>query len=65
MDLHAAKHMLLDREFGRIKWVIIKVPLVSVTEIEYKIVKPSIHFWLLTIHYEQFVASIPSFITIT
>ena len=29
----------------------------SVVEIEYNIVKPSIYFWLLFIHHEQFVAS--------
>jgi hypothetical protein len=54
------------RQSGKIKWVIIKVAsTISVAEIEYNIVKPSIHFWLLTIHYEPFVAStIASFITI-
>ena len=37
----------------------------SVVEIEYNIVKPSIYFWLLFIHHEQFVAStIASFIGI-
>jgi hypothetical protein len=54
------------RESGKIKWVIIKVASTpSVAEIEYNTIKPSIHFWLLTIHYEPFVAStIASFITI-
>jgi hypothetical protein len=54
------------RESGKIKWVIIKVAsTLSVAEIEYNTIKPSIHFWLLTIHYEPFVAStIASFITI-
>ena len=37
----------------------------SVVEIEYNIVKPSIYFWLLFINHEPFVAStIPSFIGI-
>jgi hypothetical protein len=65
------KHRLVNEhtqkgECGKIKWVIIKVASTrSVAEIEYNVVKPSIHFWLLTIHYEPFVAStIASFIAI-
>jgi hypothetical protein len=65
------KHRFLNertqkQELGKIKWVIIKVASTpSVAEIEYNTVKPSIHFWLLTIHYVPFVAStIASFITI-
>ena len=46
------------RKYAKIKWVIIKVvSTLSAAEIEYNTVKPSIHFWLLTIHYEPFVAS--------
>lgn len=54
-------------ESGRVKWVIIKLAsTLSVAEIEYNTLKPIIHYWLLTLHYEAFVAStIASFITIT
>jgi hypothetical protein len=39
--------------------------ILSVAEIEYNNVKPAIHFWLLTLQYQPFVAStIASFITI-
>ena len=50
----------------RVKWVLIKLAsTLSVAEIEYNTVKPAIHFWLLTLHYQPFVAStIASFITI-
>ena len=54
------------RESTRVKWVLIKLAsTLSVAEIEYNTVKPVIHFWLLTLHYQPFVAStIASFITI-
>ena len=54
------------REYTRVKWVLIKLAsTLSVAEIEYNTVKPAIHFWLLTLHYQPFFAStIASFITI-
>jgi hypothetical protein len=54
------------RESTRVKWVLIKLAsTISVAEIEYNTVKPFIHFWLLTLHYQPFVAStIASFIAI-
>ena len=54
------------RESTRVRWVLIKLTsTLSVAEIEYNTVKPAIHFWLLTLHYQSFVAStIASFITI-
>jgi hypothetical protein len=54
------------RESTRVKWVLIKLAsTLSVAEIEYNTVKPFIHFWLLTLHYQPFVAStIASFIAI-
>ena len=54
------------RDYSRVKWVLIKVAsTLSVAEIEYNTVKPAIHFWLLILHYQPFVAStIASFITI-
>jgi hypothetical protein len=46
-------------DFGKIKWVILKlVSTLSLAEIEYNIVKPAIHFWLLTLDYQPFIASI-------
>jgi hypothetical protein len=53
-------------ESGKVKWVILKLAsTLSVAEIEYNTLKPFIHFWLLTLHYQAFVAStIASFITI-
>jgi hypothetical protein len=53
-------------ESRKVKWVIIKLAsTLSVAEIEYNILKPLIHFWLLTLHYQAFIASIiASFITI-
>ena len=53
-------------ESGKVKWVIIKLAsTLSVAEIEYNTLKPFIHFWLLTLHYQAFIAStIASFITI-
>jgi len=53
-------------EYGKVKWVIIKLAsTLSVAEIEYNTLKPFIHFWLLTLHYQAFIAStIASFITI-
>ena len=55
-----------DQGSSRVKWVLIKLAsTLSVAEIEYNTVKPAIHFWLLTLHYQPFVAStIASFITI-
>ena len=47
------------RESGKVKWVLIKLAsTLSVAEIEYNTVKPAIHFWLLTLDYQPFVASI-------
>jgi len=53
-------------ESGKGKWVILKLAsTLSVAEIEYNTLKPFIHFWLLTLHYQAFIAStIASFITI-
>jgi hypothetical protein len=50
----------------RVRWVLLKLAsTLSVAEIEYNTVKPAIHFWLLTLHYQPFFAStIASFITI-
>jgi hypothetical protein len=54
------------REFARVKWVLLKLAsTLSIAEIEYNTIKPTIHFWLLTMDYPPFVAStIASFITI-
>jgi hypothetical protein len=54
------------REAGKVKWVLLKLAsTLSVAEIEYNTVKPSIHFWLLTLDSEPFIAStIASFISI-
>jgi hypothetical protein len=54
------------REAGKVKWVLLKLAsTLSVAEIEYNTVKPAIHFWLLTLGYEPFIAStIASFIAI-
>jgi hypothetical protein len=54
------------RESVRIKWVLIKLAsTLSVAEIEYNSVKPAIHFWFLTLHYQSFIAStIASFIAL-
>ena len=42
----------------RVKWVLIKLAsTLSVAEIEYNTVKPAIHFWLLTLDYQPFIAS--------
>ncbi len=51
---------------SKVKWVLLKlISTLSVAEIEYNTVKPSIHFWLLTLEYEPFIAStIASFIAI-
>ena len=56
----------LTRDYSRVKWVLIKLAsTISVAEIEYNTVKPAIHFWLLILDYQPFVAStIASFITI-
>lgn len=52
-------------ESGKVKWVIIKLAsTLSVAEIEYNTLKPFIHFWLLTLHYQDFASTIASFITI-
>jgi uncharacterized membrane protein (DUF485 family) len=55
-----------ETESGKVKWIIIKLAsTLSVAEIEYNTLKPIIHFWLLTLHYQAFVAStIASFLTI-
>ena len=46
------------RESGKVKWVLIKLAsALSVAEIEYNTVKPAIHFWLLTLDYQPFIAS--------
>ena len=54
------------REFAKVKWVLLKLAsTLSIAEIEYNTVKPAIHFWLLTLDYQPFIAStIASFITI-
>jgi len=47
------------KESAKARWVLLKLAsTLSVAEIEYNIAKPSIHFWLLTLHYQPFVASI-------
>lgn len=50
----------------KVKWTILKlVSTLSIAEIMYNTVKPAIHFWLLTIDYQPFIAStIASFISI-
>ena len=46
------------REFAKVKWVLLKLAsTLSVAEIEYNTVKPAIHFWLLTMDYQPFIAS--------
>ena len=46
------------RESGKVNWVLIKLAsALSVAEIEYNTVKPAIHFWLLTLDYQPFIAS--------
>ena len=46
------------REFAKVKWVLLKLAsTLSVAEIEYNTVKPAIHFWLLTLDYQPFIAS--------
>jgi hypothetical protein len=46
------------REFGKVKWVLMKLAsTLSVAEIEYNTVKPAVHFWLLTMDYQPFIAS--------
>ena len=54
------------RESGSVKWVLLKLAsTLSIAEIEYNTVKPAIHFWLLTLDYQPFIAStIASFIAI-
>jgi hypothetical protein len=50
---------LHDTRFGNIKWIIIKVvSSMSIAEIEYNIVKPYVHYLLLTQHVEPSIASI-------
>lgn len=45
-------------ESGKAKWILIKLAsTLSVAEIEYNTVKPAIHFWLLTMDYQPFIAS--------
>jgi hypothetical protein len=54
------------RDSRKIKWVILKlVSTLSIAEIEYNIIKPAIHFWLLNLNYQPFIAStIASFIAL-
>jgi len=54
------------KESGKVKWILLKlVSTLSIAEIEYNTVKPAIHFWLLTLDYQPFIAStIASFISI-
>ena len=48
-----------NRRFQNIKWVIIKlISTMSVAEIEYNIVKPYVHYWLLIQRFEPFIASV-------
>jgi hypothetical protein len=65
------KDMFIDeqgrrRKSGKVKWVLIKLAsTLSVAKIEYNTVKPAIHFWLLTLDYQPFIAStIGSFVAI-
>lgn len=55
-----------ETESRKVKWVILKLAsTLSVAEVEYNTLKPFIHFWLLTLHYQAFIAStIASFVTI-
>jgi hypothetical protein len=47
------------KKSAKVKWTILKlVSTLSIAEIEYNTVKPAIHFWLLTIDYQPFIASI-------
>lgn len=54
------------RESGKVKWTLLKVAsTLSIAEIVYNAVKPTIHFWLLTIDYQPFIAStVASFIAL-
>ena len=54
------------RESGKLKWVFSKTSINTISfEIEYNTVKPAIHFWLLILDYQPFIAStIASFIAI-
>jgi hypothetical protein len=54
------------RESKKIRWIILKlVSTISISEIEYNIIKPAIHFWLLNSSYQPFIAStIASFIAL-
>lgn len=54
------------RESAKVRWVILKLAsTLSIAEIEYNTIKPAIHFWLLTLDYQPFIAStIASFISI-
>ena len=54
------------RESVKVKWVILKLAsTLSIAEIEYNTIKPAIHFWLLNLDYQPFIAStIASFISI-
>ena len=46
------------RESSKIRWSILKlVSTISIAEIEYNIIKPAIHFWLLNLNYQPFIAS--------
>ena len=48
-----------NRKLENIKWVILKlVSTMSVAEIEYNVVKPYVHYWLLIQRFEPFIASI-------
>jgi hypothetical protein len=53
------------RESVTVKWVILKLAsTLSIAEIEYNTIKPAIHFWLLNLDYQPFIAStIASFIS--
>ena len=53
------------RESVKVKWVILKLAsTLSIAEIEYNTIKPAIHFWLLNLDYQPFIAStIASFIS--
>ena len=54
------------KKSSKVKWTILKLAsTLSIAEIEYNTVKPAIHFWLLTMDYQPFIAStIASFISI-
>jgi hypothetical protein len=46
------------KKSSKVKWTVLKLAsTLSIAEIEYNTVKPAIHFWLLTMDYQPFIAS--------